>query len=109
VERTLAWLGRYRRLAVRYERRADIHEAFLELATALTEPGDLLAVEYRTVRDAVGVKVTGDHYRRFVMPANFEARALAHGFAVRYAVEGFGFAKYQEDDAYVARTLLEKP
>jgi transposase len=28
VERTLAWLDRYRRLAVRYERRADIHEAF---------------------------------------------------------------------------------
>ena len=30
VERTLAWLSRYRRLCVRYERRADIHEAFLE-------------------------------------------------------------------------------
>ena len=31
VERTLAWLARYRRLAVRYERRDDIHEAFLTL------------------------------------------------------------------------------
>ena len=29
VGRTLAWLARYRRLSVRYERRADIHEAFL--------------------------------------------------------------------------------
>jgi transposase len=27
VERTLTWLARYRRLAVRYERRDDIHEA----------------------------------------------------------------------------------
>jgi transposase len=35
VERTLAWLGRYRRLAVRYERRADIHEAFLHLCCSL--------------------------------------------------------------------------
>lgn len=35
VERTLAWLSRYRRLCVRYERRADIHEAFLLLACAL--------------------------------------------------------------------------
>jgi transposase len=35
VERTLAWLGRYRRLAVRYERRADIHEAFLHLGCSL--------------------------------------------------------------------------
>ncbi|MDQ5819254.1 MAG: IS5 family transposase [Actinomycetota bacterium] len=35
VERTLAWLSRYRRLAVRYERRADIHEAFLHLGCSL--------------------------------------------------------------------------
>lgn len=35
VERTLAWLGRLRRLAVRYERRDDIHEAFLSLGCSL--------------------------------------------------------------------------
>jgi transposase len=35
VERTLAWLNRYRRLTVRYERRADIHHAFLTLGCAL--------------------------------------------------------------------------
>ncbi len=35
VERTLAWLNRYRRLTVRYERRADIHEAFLHLGCSL--------------------------------------------------------------------------
>lgn len=35
VERTLAWLHRFRRLRVRDERRADIHEAFLHLAVAL--------------------------------------------------------------------------
>lgn len=35
VERTLAWLGRFRRLTVRYERRADIHQAFLTLGCAL--------------------------------------------------------------------------
>jgi transposase len=35
VERTLAWLARYRRLTVRYERRADIHQAFLTLRCAL--------------------------------------------------------------------------
>lgn len=36
VERTLAWLNRYRRLTVRYERRASIHLAFLTLGCALT-------------------------------------------------------------------------
>jgi len=35
VERTLSWLNRYRRLKVRYERREDIHQAFLDLGCAL--------------------------------------------------------------------------
>jgi transposase len=35
VERTLSWLNRYRRLRIRYERRDDIHQAFLSLASAL--------------------------------------------------------------------------
>ena len=35
VERTLAWLHRFRRLAVRYERRPCVHEAFLSLACSL--------------------------------------------------------------------------
>ncbi len=35
VERTLAWLARYRRLTIRYERRDDIHEAFLHLGCSL--------------------------------------------------------------------------
>jgi transposase len=35
VERSLAWLHRYRRLAVRHERDADLHLAFLDLGCAL--------------------------------------------------------------------------
>ncbi len=35
IERTLAWLARYRRLTIRYERRVDIHQAFLTLGCAL--------------------------------------------------------------------------
>jgi transposase len=35
VERTFAWLNQFRRLRVRYEKRADIHQAFLSLACAL--------------------------------------------------------------------------
>jgi transposase len=35
VERTLAWLNQFRRLTVRYERRASIHQAFLNLGCAL--------------------------------------------------------------------------
>src|SRR5215207_813088 len=48
-------------------------ESLLDLAAEITDPGDLLAVEYRTVRDSSGAKVTETHYRRFVLPAAFEA------------------------------------
>ncbi len=35
VERTLSWLHQFRRLRVRFERRDDIHEAFLALGCVL--------------------------------------------------------------------------
>ena len=35
VERTLSWFNRFRRLRIRYERRDDIHLAFLQLGCAL--------------------------------------------------------------------------
>ncbi|MFH5927496.1 IS5 family transposase [Roseomonas xinghualingensis] len=41
VERTFAWLARYRRLTIRYERRANIHLAFTTLACALVCLGQI--------------------------------------------------------------------
>jgi transposase len=35
VERTIAWLRQFRRLRIRYERRGDIHQAFLTLGCIL--------------------------------------------------------------------------
>jgi len=35
VERTFAWLHQFKRLLVRYERRQEIHEAFLALGCCL--------------------------------------------------------------------------
>ncbi|MGW4715781.1 transposase, partial [Nocardia sp. NPDC004260] len=35
VERSLAWLHAFKRLRIRYERRADIHQALLSLACAV--------------------------------------------------------------------------
>ncbi len=35
VERTLSWLHQFRRLRTRYERRADIHEALVNLACGM--------------------------------------------------------------------------
>jgi transposase len=44
-QRTFAWLHQFRRLLVRYERRADMHGAFLALACCL--------VRFRRVRHAL--------------------------------------------------------
>ena len=49
VERTFAWLNQFRRLRVRYEKRADIHEAFLSLGCALI----LLAVPANGLDDGL--------------------------------------------------------
>ena len=52
MERTFAWLNQYRRLRVRYDKRADIHEAFLSVsgvrgsAGSPCEPHDLTAGIY---------------------------------------------------------------
>ena len=35
VERTISWLHQFRRLRVRYERSAEIHQAFLSIACSL--------------------------------------------------------------------------
>lgn len=35
VERTISWLHQFRRLRVRYDRRTDIHDGFVNLAEAL--------------------------------------------------------------------------
>lgn len=82
--------------------------AFLSLAAELCSEGDLLATEFRTIRDAQQSKVTAEHYRRFVDPLRFMANASAKGFSPEYFVEGFGYAKYKDDDAHVARCLMRR-
>ncbi|MGV9847149.1 IS5 family transposase [Streptomyces fungicidicus] len=44
VERTFAWLHGFKRLRVRWERRADIHEAFLKLACCLITHRQVLSL-----------------------------------------------------------------
>jgi cyclopropane fatty-acyl-phospholipid synthase-like methyltransferase len=81
-------------------------QSFFRCASALTKPGDVMAVEYRTIRDLSQAKTTVSHFRRFMDPVVFQVVAARHNFRTRYAVEGFGFAKYLHDDAYVARCVL---
>ena len=63
-------------------------------------------LEFRTVRDKSLPKETTSHYRRFVQPENIIAKIYQCNMQLKYHVEGFGYAKYKSDDAYVARLIF---
>ncbi|MEP2784435.1 MAG: class I SAM-dependent methyltransferase [Pseudoruegeria sp.] len=86
---------------------AAAEQNFLKVARSFVGDSGKLCLEFRTPKDEQLVKVTADHYRRYVDPAQFILTAGAHGFKCSYFAEGFGFAKYKADDAYVARIILE--
>lgn len=80
---------------------------FLHHASHLVKKhGGTLALEFRTPRDRALSKATPDHYRRYVEPTSFVSKSKEFDFSLEYSVEGFGMAKYKDDDAYVSRVLL---
>ena len=54
------------------------------------------------------LQIYPEHYRRSVSSSNLISCALKLGYVCDYQVEGFGYAKYKNDDAYVSRLLMKK-
>ena len=81
---------------------------FWSLINKISKKGDCMALEFRTEKDKKLTKSTPDHYRRFVSTSKVISKALNIGYTCEYQVEGFGYAKYKNDDAYVSRLLLKK-
>lgn len=86
----------------------DAEKSFIQLAAKICPKNARFALEFRTTRDRQQPKETDAHYRRYIEPLDFVANAIASGFSLEYFVEGFGFAKFGADDAYVARVILRK-
>lgn len=84
----------------------DEEQRFLQLSKGLIATGGSLCLEFRTDRDELQRKVTASHYRRFVSPVAFISILHRHGLKVDYFCEGFGLAKYRNDDAHVARFVV---
>ncbi len=83
---------------------------FFRIAQQLcAQRGDMLALEFRTTRDRDLPKVTSAHYRRYVDPISITEAGIRAGFVVEYFIEGFGYAKFRNDDAYVARIIFRRP
>ncbi len=85
---------------------SEKEDIFLRMASKICGSTGILAVEFRTVRDISLSKETDSHYRRFIQPLTFLSKAKQVGFEPSYFVEGFGYAKYKQDDAHIARFIL---
>lgn len=83
-------------------------DQFLNFSSKICQGNDIIALEFRTYRDANLKKETAKHYRRFIDPVKILHKLSLHGFEPYYFVEGFGYAKYRDDDAYVSRILARK-
>ena len=70
--------------------------------------GTSLYLEFRTIQDCDRKKETENHFRRFLNPDETVAGLVASGFEISYYTAGFGYAKYKNDDAHVARIIAVK-
>lgn len=64
--------------------------------------------EFRTDQDQDLQKVAKDHFRRFINVEKFCKKLELNGFRIQYEVNGFGFAKYKDEDAHVCRIVAVK-
>lgn len=83
-----------------------LEDNFFTFASKIIGEQGVLCVEYRTVKDQQLTKVTESHYRRFIEPNTMIEKLSFLGLHAQYSVEGFGYAKYRADDAYVARMVI---
>jgi SAM-dependent methyltransferase len=73
------------------------------LATVVVQRGGECWLEFRTNRDEQTGKVFGEHFRRYLDPAQVRAEVEAHGLRILESVEGRGLAPHGDEDPWIAR------
>lgn len=81
---------------------------FISLCAKLMKKNECLYLEYRTEKDKKGKKVTKNHYRNYIKKKFFNNLLKDFNLESIYFVKGLGFAKFKDDDAYVARHIIVK-
>ena len=79
---------------------------FFALCESTLVPGEKLYLEYRTEKDADGIRETAEHYRNYLNSNQITQMLEDYGFTCEYNVEGVGYAKWGADDAHVARHVM---
>jgi SAM-dependent methyltransferase len=86
----------------------DQERLFLTALSEATKTGDRLYMEFRCSLDADLDKVHGDHYRRYVETSKLITLLKELGFDVSYEITGQGMAKYQKEDPFVSRLIVDR-
>ena len=86
----------------------ELLKEFAKLSSILMKPNEKLFVEYRTDKDSKRKKIYDNHYRNFIKPSTVEQLFKNFNLNITYSVEGLGYAKYKDDDAYVSRMIFAK-
>jgi cyclopropane fatty-acyl-phospholipid synthase-like methyltransferase len=83
-------------------------KSFISLCSDLLNKDERLYIEYRTEKDKKRNKETQKHYRNYINPNLINKLLKKFNLKNVYFVKGLGFAKYKNDDAFVARHIIEK-
>jgi hypothetical protein len=88
----------------------DVQESLLGSIHESSQPGDMLAAEFRTEQDEALQKVFPKHYRRYQNgPAFGMALSERFGFDVLEEVEGQGLSPFQDEDPHLYRVIARRP
>lgn len=86
----------------------QVQVALLDAIDAHARPGDQLAAEFRTDRDAHTAKVHTKHYRRFQSGPELVADLRRRGWTVEYEEERSGLSPYGEEDPVLMRVIARR-
>jgi SAM-dependent methyltransferase len=88
--------------------REPVQAAVLAAIDEHALPGDVLAAELRTDKDAHNAKVHTKHYRRFQNGAELVADLRRRGWAIDHEEESAGLSPYGEEDPVLMRVVAQR-
>ena len=84
------------------------YERFWDFAQCLNRDFSVsVGVEFRTNQDEKNFKQFPDHFRRYLDPSVVVTDAELRGFKVREIQQGYGLAKYKNEDPHLARIIFD--
>lgn len=86
----------------------DVQDTLLTVLGERAKPGDVLAAEFRTDKDAKLQKAHPKHYRRYQNAEAFLVDLRGRGWDVVYDIEDDGLAPWGEEDPVLCRVIARR-